>query len=192
MEYEYIYPIKYKIYFYYVPNKDELNEKLEEKTKEDIIIEGYEKYIKIKERYHEDNFETEYLNVYQNIEWIYEKIWKSNTTELIIWYNCYYDYIFEENNNMRKYIIENKYNISQNFDIILNKELKDNNIIGDWILCNSNLPKIAIIKKETFLKFLNKEYHNINVYYSKINIYDDKLNFHIQQYIMKPLIEILR
>ncbi len=190
MEYEYIYPIKYKIYFYYVP--DELNENLEEKTKEDMIIEGYEKYLKIKERYNEDNFDTEYLNVYQNIEWLYEKIWKSNTSELIIWINCYYDYIFEENDNLRKYIIENKYNTSQNFDIILNKELKDNNIIGDWILCNSNLPKIAIIKKETFLKLLNKEYQNINVYYSKINIYDNKLNYHIQQYIMKPLIEILR
>ncbi len=189
MEYEYIYPIKYKIYFYYVP--EELNEKLEEKTKEDIIIEGYEKYMKIKESYHYDNFETEYLNVYQNIEWLYEKIWKSNILELIVLVNCYNDYIFEENYNMRKYIIENKYNISQNFDIILNKELKDNNIIGDWVLCCTNLPKIAIIKKETFHKLLNKEYQNMNVYYSKINIYDSKINFHINQYIIKPLSELL-
>ncbi len=184
MEYEYIYPIKYKIYIYYVPDEEEY---YENNSKEELIMLGYDKYLKIKEIYGYENFEIEYLNVYQNIEWLYEKIWNSQTNDLIILINCFYDLIYEDKYNLRRYIIENKYSISQNFDIILNKELKDTNEIEKWKENKKNLPKLAIIKKDCFFKLLNQSYNNINIYYSTINVYENKIDYNINQYIIEPI-----
>lgn len=202
MEYDYIFPIKYKIYMYYIPISLDINQLIKnidtkgiqssyrveenkiiednELTYENILMIGYEEFKNKKIEYENNNFQVEYFNIYANLKWIFEKFRFQSNEDIVILMNCYYEYYFEEEKNLRSYINESLKEIGNDFDIILNKSLEDSNNISEWI--KGDLPKLAIVKRDSYEKIKNNDYNNLKIYYSNIKIYENELFYNINSY----------